>query len=722
MPKIINVANRLPVTIKVGKINPSSGGLVAAMEGLKDSYELEWVGWAGTSFKTQYKQNAIERKLVNEHGYHPIFMNRVEVADFYNGFSNSSLWPLLHYMTNYVRYEDRWWRQYEAINKRFADKILEVAKKGDVVWVHDYHLMLLPKMLREVMPNLKVGFFLHTPFPSYEIFRCHPKRKELLEGLIGADLLGFHTFGYLRHFRSAAMRILGVETAMNSIKTDDGVCQLGIYPIGINTASFRDTLASERFAEKRQYFAEHFKGKKIVLSVERLDYTKGIPRRLMAIDKFLANWHDPNNVCFVFVAVPSRDDVAEYRDLRELVESQVGRINGKYSTLDNVPVHFIHHPIDFTELCALYSLADTALVTPLIDGMNLVAKEYAMCKSDGNGALVLSEFAGVANELFKAIKVNPYDIEQMAKAIEESLSMETKDKRRRMTGMYERVSEYDAVFWANSFLSDLAELPKRKAASSTLPDTKKQIINRFEKAKKIALFLDYDGSLREFQDSPEKASPTEEILSILKKINSTKKIDGYIISGRKADNLEQWFGNTTMTLVAEHGFEYKSGKEKQAKWQPLADSYDHSWKVQVRRVLEQYSGTVPGSFIEDKISALVWHYRRADPEFGMWKAKHLVNSLNEMKANLPVEVHEGAMIVEISSIQISKGTAVQKLISDSNYDLIVCIGDDYTDETMFRIDDSRLLSIKVGKAESAAMSKVKNPAELRRLLKTLLKM
>jgi trehalose 6-phosphate synthase/phosphatase len=718
MSKIINVANRLPVTIKGNNIKASSGGLVAAMEGLSGRYELEWIGWPGASFKSHLKQQQLESRLVEEHGYHPVFLNRNEICDFYNGFSNSSLWPLLHYMTNYVRYEKSWWQQYESVNQRFAEKILDVADKDDIIWVHDYHLMLVPSILRQKAPELKIGFFLHTPFPSYEIFRCHPKRTELLHGLIGANLLGFHTFGYLRHFRSAVMRILGIDTDMSCINTDEGVCQLGTYPIGINSASFRNVLASDDFREKKEYYTDHFKGKKVVLSVERLDYTKGIPRRINAIDKFLEKWPNRSNICFVFVAVPSRDEVTEYQELRDMVEYQIGRINGKYSTLDNVPVRFIHHSVDFTELCALYSLADVAMVTPLIDGMNLVAKEYAMCKSDGNGALILSEFAGSAHELFKAIKVNPYDVDMMAGAIEEALTMEQSDKTRRMTGMYERVSEYDAVFWANSFLSDLASLPQRKPVTGTLPNSKKTLKQRLKKAKKIAMFLDYDGTLREFQDSPEKAKPTVRINSLLKDIKDDRRIDGYLISGRKADNLDQWFGDSGLSLIAEHGFEMR--ESGQGQWRKLTESLDQSWKQQVRNVLEQYSGTVPGSFIEEKFSAIVWHYRRADPEFGEWKAKHLVNSLNEMKANLPVEVHEGAKIVEISSMQISKGGAVQKLIEGNKYDLVICAGDDYTDETMFRLEDPRVFSIKVGRSESAADTYVKDPDELMKLIKSIL--
>ncbi len=718
MSKIINVANRLPVTIRGGKTTPSSGGLVAAMEALGGSYDIEWVGWPGTSFKSESKEQLLEEQLAKEFGYHPVFLSRGEVNDYYDGFSNSSLWPLLHYMMNHFRYEQQWWDCYKLINERFASKVLQVAKKGDIVWVHDYHLMLLPQILRKAAPWLKIGFFLHTPFPSYEIFRCHPHRNELLAGLAGADLAGFHTFGYMRHYRSSVMRLLGLETEMNCIKSETGNCCIGTYPIGINSQAFRKELSSKKFAKKKEGFLKHFNGKKIILSVERLDYTKGIPSKIMAIDKFLERSPDRSDVCFVFVAVPSRDDVEEYKTLRDTVESQIGRINGKYSTLDNIPVHFIHNSVDFTELCALYSIADVAMVTPLMDGMNLVAKEYAMCKGDGSGSLILSEFAGAAQELYQAVMVNPYDIDGMSQAINEALTMDAAEKKRRMQGMYDRVSEYDAAFWAKSFLDDLVKIPPSSASPVSVGNVFKNVKDRFAKAKSIMLFLDYDGTLSEFYNSPEKAFPTKGILDILAKIKNNPKIEGFVISGRKADNLSQWFGDTGLGLIAEHGFEIMYPNSD--KWEKLADVYDHSWKMQVLNVLEQYSGTVPGSFVEEKASAIVWHYRRADPEFGKWKAKHLVNSLNEMKANLPVEVHEGAKIVEVSSMQISKGNAVRKLVEGSDCDLVVCIGDDYTDETMFRIKEPRFLSIKVGKGETAADATAGSVGELRKLLTDIL--
>jgi len=438
MRKIISVANRLPVT--VGKtITKSSGGLVSALDGVADQFDINWVGWPGTSFKNSQRARDVEKRLKDDYGCAPVFLSKKEVASFYEGFSNGSLWPLLHYMNQYVSHDESWWDEYQKVNIYFADKVMETAKKNDLIWVHDYHLMLVPKLLRKRRPDLRIGFFLHTPFPSYEVFRCHPHRQELLEGLLGCDLVGFHTFGYMRHFRSSVMRILGIESQMTSLVCDNRNVHMGVYPIGANSGAFTEEVKTERFEKQKKVFQETFHNKKIVLSVERLDYTKGITRRLEAIDKYLERCRDKDNICFVFVAIPSRGEVAQYQQLREQVEGQVGRINGKHATLNNTPINFIHQSVSFTELSALYSLADVAMVTPLIDGMNLVAKEYVACKKDKPGVLMLSEFAGAAGELFKAVKVNPYNVDEMAEKLDYCLKMPIDEQLARMKGMHERV-------------------------------------------------------------------------------------------------------------------------------------------------------------------------------------------------------------------------------------------------------------------------------------------
>ena len=454
---LINVSNRLPVTLGKDKITKSSGGLVAALEGLPaDEYDAKWIGWPGGAVEPE-KQPEIEKTLIDEHGCIPVFLTKEEADAHYEGFSNSSVWPLLHYMPNYLRYEPGWWDTYSAVNQRFADKVLATAQDGDLVWVHDYQLLLVPAMLKAARPDLRVGFFLHTPFPAYDVFRCHPRRRELVAGMLGADLLGFHTFGYLRHFRSTAAQLLAVETEITRVRTADGHrALLGVYPIGINAPKFDETLDGPDHAARQDKFRETFGGKQLVLSVERMDYTKGILHRIEAVDYYLAGLEDRNNVKFIFVSVPSREGVEDYQDLREDVESRIGRLNGKYATLHNSPIHFIHGSVEFADLCALYAIADAAVVTPLIDGMNLVAKEFLACQREHAAPLILSEFAGAAEELFGALLVNPYDAPAVAESITQALAMPEAEKRARTGPMRERVMRYDAGRWARGFIEELA--------------------------------------------------------------------------------------------------------------------------------------------------------------------------------------------------------------------------------------------------------------------------
>lgn len=716
--RIINVANRLPITIDK-TIRKSSGGLVSALEGVKDRFDFHWVGWPGTTIKNPDQAQKIEKTLENEYQCTPVFLTRQEITNYYYGFSNSSLWPLLHYMSQYVRHDEQWWQEYQNVNRRFADFTLSHAQPGDLIWVHDYHLMLMPAMLREKGRDLKIGFFLHTPFPSYEIFRCHPHRSELLEGLLGADLIGFHTYGYMRHFKSSVIRLLGIDTGMDRVTIENRDCRMGVYPIGINSKAFAAELESERFVKKKEELASIYQYKKIVLGVERVDYSKGIPRRLEAIDRFLEKWPDTNHIVFIFVGVPSRGEVEEYQMLVEKIEGMVGKINGKHATVENVPIHFIHKSVDFTELCALYSLADVAMVTPLIDGMNLVAKEYVACKKDAKGVLMLSEFAGAAEELFKAITVNPYDVDQMADRLKQALTVPEEEKIDRMQGIYERVMEYDAEYWAKSFVTELEKISSEQTehvitSDSSITDT----YDKFKSAQKVAFFLDYDGTLREFDPDPSATKPTPEIIELIRRIEGLCHIDGFVVSGRTMDILGDWLGDYSLALISEHGYRYKPAGSDSVRL--LHDRADLSWKQKVREVLEHFARSTPGSHVEEKISAVVWHYRRSDPEFGLFKAQQLISSLYEMLANLPVEVHHGKKIVEVTSMQVSKGAAMEYFLSQEDYDLVLCAGDDQTDESMFGLLDERIVSIKVGEGDTQAKYRAKDPADFRRLLNQIL--
>ncbi len=715
MARIINVANRLPVT--VGEtIKKSSGGLVAAMDGLSESeFELQWIGWPGASIDDYGERNKLAQTLQNDYDLIPVFLSDQEVQDYYHGFSNSSLWPILHYMPMYMKHETAWWEAYRKVNERFARTVLEHANDDDIIWVHDYHLMLLPSMLREAGRNMRVGFFLHTPFPSYEIFRCHPQRVELLEGLLGADQVGFHTFGYLRHFHSAVLRVLGVEPEMNHIPLGRRYVHSGVYPIGINAAQFERQLASPEHDHQLAEYRDRYAGRRVVISVERLDYTKGIVHRLHAIDRFLENYEDKDKICFVMINVPSRGEVEQYQILREEVESLVGKINGKHATVDNAPVHFIFQSVTFTQLCALYCLADVALVTPLIDGMNLVAKEYVACRTDENGVMILSEFAGAAHELFDAVIVNPYDIDDVATKLNEAIAMEQPRKAGRMRLMRNRVLKNDARYWAKLFLKDLTSHEFTADAPIEGVEASGEIVKTLKSADTPLVFcLDYDGSLREFENDPDAASPTDEIYGLLERLTARDQNRVWIVSGRKRADLEKWFGHMNLSLISEHGMRYRNATT--GEWREVIPNVDLSWKEDVLPLLAHYEDSTPGSRIEEKVSSVVWHYRRSDPEFGKWKANLLVGELTDVVANLPVEVHYGKSIVEVSSMQVSKGKAIETLITNNQYGAILCSGDDQTDESMFQAHLDKLISVKIGPGNTSARYRVSGPAEFRRLL------
>ncbi len=719
--KLINVSNRLPVTITDDKITKSSGGLVAALEGLSaEQYEIQWIGWPG-GVADPARLEEVERQLTEEYGCLPVFLSAEEAEAHYEGFSNSSVWPLLHYMPDYLRYETSWWEEYRRVNQKFADKILSIAKEGDIVWVHDYQLLLLPTMLRQASPGLRIGFFLHTPFPAYEVFRCHPRRNELIEGMLGADLLGFHTFGYLRHFRAAASRLLGLETEITRVRCADGrLASLGVYPIGINARKFDETLDQPEHKERQEKFRRTFQDKQIVLSVERMDYTKGILHRLEAVDCFLKARENRDDIKLIFVSVPSREGIEDYQELRTDVESRVGRLNGKYATLLNSPIHFIHGSVEFGDLCALYSIADAGLVTPLIDGMNLVAKEYLACQREHSGPLILSEFAGAAEELFNALLVNPYDAQAVAESIARALTMSAEEKEARNQPMRERIRQHDAQHWAASFIDALAALPPVGAAAPETPDlsaASDELAHTLADSGRVGLFLDYDGTLREITRDPGAAAPDDELLTLLETLQAHPGIDVTIISGRSPADLDQWFADRPFGLIAEHGAsERPSGSHE---WQTLDGQVSDGWKAQVRPVLQLSEAATPGSFIEEKRTSFVWHYRKSDPEFGTWKASQLVEELGAVTANAPVQVRHGKKIVEVVSTRVSKGLAVAKILESKSYQGVICAGDDQTDESMFALETAGLVSIKIGEGSTLARYRLPDPAALKQFLRRI---
>lgn len=721
MPKTYLVSNRLPVRIGAdGKPERTTGGLASALAGA--GMDATWVGWPGISTEDIGDVDAL-RASMEEIGVKPVLIGAEEYEGFYEGYSNGTLWPLLHYMGERARFEDEWFGLYEQANRKFADVVLENVEDGDTVWIHDYQLFLLPQMLRESERKITVGFFLHTPFPSSEIFRALPQRSEILRGLLGADLIGFHTYNYLRHFRSALLRVLGIESEIDAVLAGGSEVKLGVYPIGHDHGGFSKALLSPGFSDSLKKHAAELAGKKLILSVERLDYTKGVPQKLRAIRFYLeANPGTTADVVFVIVAVPSRESIEEYAQLTEQVQREVGAINGDFGTVGHAPLQFLYRSFPQEELAALYALADVCLVTPLVDGMNLVAKEYIDCKSEAVGAragvLVLSEFAGAAQEMSRAIQVNPHDARAVADAISRALAMPEDEKVQRTIIMQARIRRTDSAAWAKTFLSDLenAGANNKVDDSPRFPNLAANLAERATTGQRVSLFLDYDGTLRDFVKDPEAAVPDEALRPLLSKLAAHPNIDIAVVSGRPATFLQKHFEGIGITLVSEHGYRWLLPGATD--WHLIRDHIDTDWKAVVMPHLQQAEDQTPGSHIEEKRSSIVWHFRGSDPEFGIWQARGLLSELTEVTANLPVSVHHGKKIIEVASQLVNKGQAVKALVAQWQPQAVLTAGDDQTDETMFAIELGEGVehtTVHVGKSPTRAARQT-NIRGLRRFL------
>lgn len=726
MKRLIIVANRLPIEIKKNgekfEFQQAPGGLVSGLktylEGKHEAFDdYIWVGWPGISVKDKEK-DYVKNKL-KKFKCHPVFLSEKSIENFYNGFCNSTLWPLFHYFPSYVKYKEEHWNFYNKANKIFCDSLMEILREDDIVWIHDYHLMLLPKILRAQIQTITIGFFLHIPFPSYELFRLLPRKwqRDILEGMLGADLIGFHTYGYVQHFLRSVIRILGYNHEMGKIY-DERIVKADVFPMGIDFNKFNRSIDNINVRKNLEKIEKVLKNFKIILSVDRLDYTKGIINRLQGYELFLEKnpqWH--NKVVLVLVLVPSRVGVEHYRTMKRQIDEYIGKINGKFGNIKWTPINYQYTSLPFETLVSYYAISDVAMITPLRDGMNLVAKEYIATRSDEKGVLILSDMAGASKELGEAIIINPNSREEIANALKQALEMPIEEQIRRNKIMQDRLRKYDIIKWGNDFISDLLSIKKEQKSLEMrlLKNSDKEIMRRdYINAKKRLIFLDYDGTLVPFSDRPENAYPSEEILEILRKLSNDDKNYVVIVSGRDMKTLQKWFGNLNIGFIAEHGAYIK---EKNNKWRTIR-KINTEWKPKILSILQDYVDRVPYSFIEEKDYSVVWHYRKSDPELASQKAKELVDEIINFTANLDIQVLQGKKVVEIRNGGVNKGSAAMEFMK-KYYDFILAIGDDQTDEDLFKILPKNAYTIRVGVFRSYARFNLHNHFEVMELLKEL---
>ncbi|KAB2081846.1 hypothetical protein ES319_A05G158800v1 [Gossypium barbadense] len=703
--RLLVVANRLPVSavrrgVDSWHLEISVGGLVSALLGVKE-FETRWIGWAGVNVPDEIGQRALIKALAEKRCI-PVFLDEEIVHQYYNGYCNNILWPLFHYLG--LPQEDRLattrsfqsqFDAYKKANQMFAEVVKEHYVEGDVVWCHDYHLMFLPKCLKERNRKMKVGWFLHTPFPSSEIHRTLPSRLELLRSVLAADLVGFHTYDYARHFVSACTRILGLEGTPEGVEDQGRLTRVAAFPIGIDSDRFIRALELPQVQDHMKELKERFAGRKVMLGVDRLDMIKGIPQKILAFEKFLEenpNWRD--KVVLLQIAVPTRTDVPEYQKLTSQVHEIVGRINGRFGTLTAVPIHHLDRSLDFHALCALYAVTDVALVTSLRDGMNLVSYEFVACQASKKGVLILSEFAGAAQSLGAgAILVNPWNVTEVASSIGYALNMPADEREKRHHHNFVHVTTHTSQEWAATFVSELNDtIVEAQLRTRQIPPPLpiEVAVDRYAKSNNRLLILGFNATLTEPVDTlGRKGSQIKEmepklrpdLQEPLRKLCDDPKTTIVVLSGSDRSVLDDNFGDYSMWLAAENGMFLRATK---GDWMTtMPENLNMEWVDSVKHVFEYFTERTPRSHFELRETSLIWNYKYADVEFGRLQARDLLQHLwTGPISNASLDVVQGSRSIEVRSVGVTKGAAIDRILGEIVHnkgmkepiDYVLCIG------------------------------------------------
>jgi trehalose 6-phosphate synthase/phosphatase len=726
MAQVIIVSNRLPVSVKKedGKLSfqPSLGGLATGLASYVSKRNNRWIGWPGIPSDDLTEQD--RQEIVTElatHNCSPVFLTKKQIDEFYNGYSNDILWPVFHELPldDNSEQRDRWWRAYRSVNKAFAEAVLGLLGPDSRIWVHDYQLLLLPAMLREEDIAGSIGFFLHIPFPPAAAFQQQPEYKKLLQGMLGADLIGFHTTGYVENFLENCASLPKVTTQNKKILVDGRSVRVGNFPMGIDYRKFAAANEARNVKEATRRFRKRYKGLKVIAAVDRLDPSKGLLERMQAYKKLLRqNPKLHSKVVFSLIAAPSRTDIPAYKRLSQSLDKLVKDINKTYGTKRWQPVDYINTAQPFEEVAALFSVADVAFIAPIKDGMNLAAKEFVASKQR-NGVLVLSETAGAAEELRDALLVNPARPSTLVDGLQKALDMPKKELRSRMLNMQTHLAANNVHNWAKTFVDTLQKpMPGTPTYTRSLqPKLEEKLIQDYRKAKKRLLLLDYDGTLAPFSRNYNDVKPPQQVLRILDLLDNDTRNELVLISGRHADDLRTWFGRLRINLVAEHGAMIKKADSRH--WQVMTRS-ETKWKRAIEPLLEKYTDQTPGAQLEYKAHSLVWHYRGVSPYYAQKYSVIIKRVLKPLVKTYGLQIYQGNKILEIKDPRITKGSAAMRWLRH-RYDFILAIGDDYTDEALFNVTPASGYSIKVGQGRTAARYRLQSSADVRKLLTKLTK-
>lgn len=749
--------------------------LLQLKDGLGDDVEVIYIGCLKEEIDLS-EQDDVAQTLLETFKCVPAFIPPELFSKFYHGFCKQHLWPLFHYMLPLSpdlggRFDRSLWQAYVSVNKIFADKVMEViSPDDDFVWVHDYHLMVLPTFLRKRFNRVMLGFFLHSPFPSSEIYRTLPVRDEILRALLNSDLIGFHTFDYARHFLSCCSRMLGISYQSKrgyiGLEYYGRTVSIKILPVGIHMGQLRSVLDLHETETRVTKLRDKFQGQTVLLGVDDMDIFKGISLKLLAFEQLLSQHPEKRGkMVLVQIANPARGRGKDVQEVRAETYATVKRINQNFGRTGYEPVILVDTPLQFYERIAYYVIAECCLVTAVRDGMNLIPYEYVICRqgtekldatlglnptAPKKSMLVVSEFIGCSPSLSGAIRVNPWNIDAVAEAMDSALVFSEAEMQMRHEKHYRYVSTHDVAYWAQSFLQDLERACRDHVRRRCWgigfglgfrvialdPSFRKlsveHIVSAYKRTKNRAILLDYDGTMT-VRNSISKG-PNAEVVSILNNLCRDPKNIVFIVSGKDTKTLTLWFSSCeTLGLAAEHGYFVRPNHD--AEWETCVAAVDFYWKQIAEPVMSLYTETTDGSFIDSKESTLVWNYQYADPDFGSCQAKELLDHLESVLANQPVTVKSGQYIVEVKPQAVNKGLVAERLLETMKKngtvpDFVLCIGDDRSDEDMFEVIMSSVASASlspvaevfactVGQKPSKAKYYLEDTNEILRMLQGL---
>jgi trehalose 6-phosphate synthase/phosphatase len=672
MAQVLIVSNRLPISVKkengVLVYEPSLGGVSTGLSSYINDRSNTWVGWPGIASDelSEKDKESISIELGKRNCF-PVFLSKKQIDDYYDGYCNSILWPMLHdlpagrYNSNHL---ESWWLAYRKVNQLFAETVVNIADSKAQIWIHDYHLFLLPEMLRAKNSMTHIGFFLHVPFPKQAVINRLPESRRLVKGMLGADVIGFHTNSYVKN-------CLKYITNLGLGKVNDAKVQLGkrqvkveAFPMGIDYEKYANARKSKDVKQAVKRYKKRYANKKIIASVDRLDPTKGLIERLSAYKEFL--------------------------------NLNIGK--------------------PFEEVAALFQIADIAFITPLRDGMNLTAKEF-VATNKNHGVLILSETAGAAEELNDALIVNPKHIGSLVEALEKALKMHRREYRGRLKRMNKTLSINTVQFWAKSFINAINQPIVIKQTKTLNKQITNILLADFRRAKKRLILLDYDGTLVPFNKDYKKAVPPKSLITLLKILSLDKSNDVVLISGRSSQDLDRWFGDLPINLVSEHGASIKKAKNKN--WRTI-EKANSNWQKLLLPILEEYKLLTPGADVEIKAHSLVWHYRAATPYHGQKYTVIIKSALKPILKDYGLEMIQGNKTLEIKNPIVSKANAAEQWL-DQGFPFVIFIGDDATDEPLFAGLKMNQYGLKVGLGRTAAAYRVASNKEVLALLNLLVK-